>query len=77
MTPDEALTALTEQAARYLEAQQTIETERQKTVDAIVAALRAGARPTDVDQRSPFTATYNRRRARAAGVPPKPKTAEH
>jgi hypothetical protein len=39
-------------------------------VDAVLAALRAGMRPTDVTARSPFTAAYVRRLAREAGIEP-------
>ncbi len=42
--------------------------ERAKTL--IVDALKAGARPTDVADQSPFTGTYTRNIARAAGIEP-------
>jgi len=38
-------------------------------LDAVVAALKAGKRPTDVASWSPFSAAYLRRLARLAGVP--------
>lgn len=38
-------------------------------VAAVVAALKAGCRPTDVATWSPFTATYLRKLVRRAGVP--------
>lgn len=42
---------------------------RAEHVAAVVAALRAGKRPTDVAEWSPFTATYLRKLVRRAGVP--------
>ena len=39
-------------------------------IAAVLAALRAGERPTDVAAWSHFTATYLRRLAREAGIPP-------
>jgi hypothetical protein len=47
--------------------------ERLDHIAAVVAALKAGERPTDVAEWSPFTATYLRRLAREAGVPQAPK----
>lgn len=47
--------------------------ERAEHVDAVVAALLAGERPTDVADWSPFTAAYLRRLAREAGVPQAPR----
>jgi hypothetical protein len=43
---------------------------RQAHIDAVLAALRAGKRPTDVASWSPFTAAYIRKLARGAGIPP-------
>lgn len=47
--------------------------ERADHIAAVVAALTAGERPTDVAEWSPFTGTYLRRLAREAGVPQAPK----
>jgi hypothetical protein len=47
--------------------------ERAEHIDAVVAALKAGERPTDVASWSPFTPAYLRRLARQAGVPQAPK----
>jgi hypothetical protein len=49
------------------------ERERIEHVAAVVAALNAGERPTDVAGWSPFSGTYLRRLARRAGVPEAPK----
>lgn len=48
------------------------------TVDAVIAALKAGVSPTEVTELSPYTAAYVRKLARAAGIPaalpgPKPR----
>lgn len=43
---------------------------RDEHVAAVIAALRAGHRPTDVASWSPFTAAYLRKLAREAGIPP-------
>jgi hypothetical protein len=44
--------------------------ERAEHIAAVVAALNAGDRPTDVADWSAFTAAYVRKLAREAGVPP-------
>jgi hypothetical protein len=43
--------------------------DRADHLAAVVAALKAGKRPTDVASWSPFSAAYLRRLARDAGVP--------
>jgi hypothetical protein len=45
------------------------ERERTDHLAAVVAALKAGKRPTDVASWSPFTAAHLRKLARGAGVP--------
>jgi hypothetical protein len=47
--------------------------EHDRHVADIVAALRAGERPTDVAEWAAFTAAYVRKLAREAGVPPATK----
>jgi len=42
---------------------------RDEHIAAVIAALKAGKRPTDVASWSPFTPTYLRKLARLAGVP--------
>lgn len=74
--PNGALAALDAATRRYRE----LEKAHDEVVTAIVAALRSGAGPTEVADRSPFTATYVRKLARDAGIPParpgiKPKKA--
>lgn len=39
-------------------------------MEAVLAALRGGVPPTEVERLSPFTAAYIRRTARAEGIPP-------
>jgi hypothetical protein len=49
------------------------ERERDAHVAAVLAALRAGKRPTDVAAWSPFTPSYLRKLARGAHIPPAKK----
>jgi len=62
------LEALDQATGRYRETEAAHERAREKTIEAVVAALRAGKRPTDVTNRSPFTAAYVRRIARDHGI---------
>lgn len=61
--------------ARYRETEEAHEAARLDTVAAVVDALRAGIRPTDVVAHSPFTAAYVRRLARENGIEPATKKA--
>jgi hypothetical protein len=61
--------------ARYRETEATHESARQDAIAAVVDALRAGIRPTDVVAHSPFTAAYVRRLARDNGIEPAAKRA--
>jgi hypothetical protein len=49
------------------------ERERAAHTAAVVAALNAGKRPTDVVSWSPYTAAHLRKLAREAGIPPASK----
>ncbi|MEE4546434.1 hypothetical protein V2S66_31280 [Streptomyces sp. V4-01] len=64
------LEALDRATARYEETEAEHDTARADTIAAIVAALRAGAGPTVVADRSPFKAAYVRRIAREHGIEP-------
>jgi hypothetical protein len=64
------MTKLDQAAAAYREAKDTFEDARAEAVMAVVNALRAGERPTDVTDRSPFTPAYVRRVARENGIEP-------
>jgi uncharacterized MAPEG superfamily protein len=68
--PDAELRTLTDATRRYRRAEKALEEARAAVIAAVIEALRAGARPTDVDAASPFTPAYNRRRAREAGIRP-------
>lgn len=46
------------------------EAEREELAKAIVEALLAGARPSEVDAKVPYDRNHIRRIAKAAGVPP-------
>jgi hypothetical protein len=63
---DEQEKAIRAWTARYQES-------RQGMIAAIMTALRAGERPTDVSAWSPFTAAYVRKLAREHGVAPRIK----
>ena len=53
------------------------ERERAAHIAAVVAALKAGKRPTVVASWSPFTAAYLRKLAREHGVPPDERYIRH
>ncbi|MFB7852809.1 hypothetical protein ACFC34_38150 [Streptomyces sp. NPDC056053] len=55
---------------RYRKTEEAHEEARTAAIAAVVAALRDGMRPTDVTDRSPFTAAYVRRIARENGIAP-------
>ncbi|GAA1554404.1 hypothetical protein GCM10009741_68610 [Kribbella lupini] len=57
---------------RYRETEAAHEEARQEVLAAVLASLRAGVTPTEVERLSPFTAAYIRKVARAEGVPPAP-----
>lgn len=71
MTGDEELEALNAATKRYKRADKALDAARDEAIAAVVAALKAGARPTDVDAASPFTPAYNRRKAREHGIEPR------
>jgi hypothetical protein len=64
------LDALDEATQRYRATKAAHEEAKADVTKAAVAALKAGHRPTDVTERSPFTAAYVRRLAREAGIEP-------
>jgi hypothetical protein len=65
MDPEANLATAT---ARYRETEQAHAEARDNAIAAVVAALRAGQRPTDVTAASPFTSAYVRRIAREHGI---------
>jgi hypothetical protein len=73
MSEKDLLKALDESTRRYRETEAAHEKSRQAVVETVLAALRAGERPTDVVAHSPFTDAYVRRIARENGVEPAPK----
>jgi hypothetical protein len=66
MEPIEELEAAT---AAYRQTEAAHEESRKRVTGAVLAALRAGERPTDVAAKSPFTETYVRKTARENGIP--------
>ena len=70
MTEAEHLAALDETTRQYNAALAVLEKTREASAAAVLAALRDAVPPTTVVEKSPFTATYVRKLARGAGVPP-------
>lgn len=62
--------ALDQATSRYRDTEAAHDEARNAATQAVVEALRAGKRPTDVADRSPFTAAYVRRIARERGIEP-------
>jgi hypothetical protein len=73
MTTTDPLDDLDASTRRYRETEAEHEKSRRAVVADVIAALRAGKRPTDVINRSPFTAAYVRRIAREHGIEPATK----
>lgn len=73
MSPEEALEALDASTRRYRRTEKAHAEAREETTAAVVTALRAGARPTDVADRSPFTGSHVRTIARENGIEPRRK----
>ena len=69
MTDDQKAASMTRLRAAAARVRQH-EAERQGLAEAIVAALRAGWRPSEVDAEVPYDRNHIRRIAKAAGVPP-------
>jgi hypothetical protein len=70
MDPMEALDKATKQ---YGDTKDAFDEARTEAVMAVVDALRAGKKPTEVTKRSPFTAAYVRRIARDNGIEGDPR----
>lgn len=75
MTEDpNPLALLDESTARYRRTEADHEKARQDVIAAVLAALQARERPTDVAEHSPFTDAYVRRLARESGIKAQPKS---
>lgn len=70
MEVEKALEALAGSTRRYRRTEKAHEEARDATIADVVTALRAGARPTDVVEQSPFTAAHVRNIAREHGIEP-------
>ena len=68
MSESDALRTLATSTDTYRQTEKAHADARAKTIEAVLAALRAGARPTDVVAASPFTAAYVRKLARENGI---------
>lgn len=66
----DSMERLDQATRRYQQTEAAHDKARDTAVTAVVEALRAGERPTDVTERSPFTAAYVRRIARENGIEP-------
>lgn len=55
---------------RYERTEMAHQDARQQAIQAVLAALRVGIGPTEVERLSPFTSAYIRKIARENGVPP-------
>lgn len=73
MAEIDPLDALDTSTQRYRTTEAEHEKSREAVIADVLAALRAGKRPTDVVDRSPFTAAYVRRLARDQGIEPASK----
>lgn len=69
----DALDALDAGTRKYRRTEQAHEKARDEAIDAVVAALKQGVKPTEVTKRSPFSAAYVRRIARDHGIEPATK----
>ena len=67
------MTKLDQATEQYGDAKDAFDEARTEAVTAVVDALRAGNRPTEVTKRSPFTAAYVRRIARDNGIEGDPR----
>ncbi|MBG0818189.1 hypothetical protein [Planomonospora sp. ID82291] len=76
MTVNDPLDALDASTRRYRETEAEHEKSRTAVIADVVAALKAGQRPTDVVKHSPFTDAYVRRLAREHGIEAKPRGAK-
>ncbi len=61
--------ALKASTRRYRRTEAAHEESRKASVADVLAALKAGMKPTEVVELSPFTATHVRKLARDAGIP--------
>jgi hypothetical protein len=77
MADRDPLDKLDESTRRYRRTEKAHEQSRDEVIADVVAALRAGERPTDVVRRSPFTDAYVRRIARDHGIQGKPRGASN
>jgi len=66
---DDELEAVTQTGRRWRSADKARDKARAEHFGAVIAALRAGQPPTEIAERSPFTAAHLRKIARDAGIP--------
>lgn len=73
MATTDPLDALDDSTRRYRETEKAHENARSDVISDVIAALKAGKRPTDVVEHSPFTAAHVRKIARDNGIEPSPR----
>jgi hypothetical protein len=64
--------ALAAATRRYEQTEAAHDEARKAAIEAVLAALRAGVGPSEVERLSPFTGAYVRKLARENGIPPAP-----
>lgn len=73
MNSPDPLAAIDDATRRYRRTEKAHDESREAVKTAVLTALRAGERPTDVAKRSPFTDAYVRRLARENGIEARPR----
>lgn len=68
MDTEDELEILDATTRRYRRTEKAHEESRKAALDAVIAALKAGKRPAEVERRSPFTGSYIRKIARQHGI---------
>jgi hypothetical protein len=70
MDTEDELEILDAATRRYQRTEKAHKESRKAALDAVIAALKAGKKPAEVERRSPFTGAYIRKVAREQGIPP-------
>ncbi|TDC58572.1 hypothetical protein E1281_01065 [Actinomadura sp. KC345] len=80
---EKALAALDKTTTQFRRTEKAHNAARDAATEAVITALRAGARPTEVTNRSPFSPAHVRNLARENGIEPArkgrpaPKDSDH
>jgi hypothetical protein len=68
MDTEDELETLDAATRRYRRTEKAHKESRDAAIEAVIAALKAGKRPAEVERRSPFTGAYIRKIARERGI---------